>query len=111
MGRFRDDVRGCDAVDLLFFNTLEQLSTWGTVVRVWPHPHYGPPCTQLLERIEKQEVDGVTSTHIITETAHRLMTMEAIASFGWPLAGVAARLRRNESEIKKLSNFRRAIEA
>jgi predicted nucleic acid-binding protein len=76
-----------------------------------PDPYFGPACSQLLERIEKQEIQGITSTHVITETAHRLMTIEAITSLGWPVAGIAARLRRNEVEIKKLIGFRRAVEA
>lgn len=42
-----------------------------------PHPALGPPCTMLLKRIELKEMAGFTSTHVLSEIAHRLMTMEA----------------------------------
>ena len=35
-------------------------------------PLYGTPCSQLLQRIENQEIRGLTSTHILTEVAHRI---------------------------------------
>jgi predicted nucleic acid-binding protein len=78
-------------------------------------PVYGAAHTQLLQRIEKQEVRGVTSTHILSETAHRLMTIEAIAAFGWPMAGIAnfgGRRRErgfmeNTQELQRKNNVRR----
>jgi predicted nucleic acid-binding protein len=73
-------------------------------------PVYGAARTQLLQRIEKQEVRGVTSTHILSETAHRLMTIEAIAAFGWPMAGIARRLRRHPGQVQQLTGFRQAVE-
>jgi predicted nucleic acid-binding protein len=75
-----------------------------------PHPVFGPACSALLERIERQELRGLTSTHVLTETAHRLMTMEACMEFGWPFAGIAQRLKRHPTEVKRLVRFRRAIE-
>ena len=56
-------------------------------------PVYGAACSQLLQRIENQEIQGLTSTHILTEMAHRIMTIEAIGAFKWPLAGIARRLK------------------
>src|SRR5713101_6697509 len=38
-----------------------------------PDPVFGPPCTQLVQRIENQELQAFTSTHILGEVAHRLM--------------------------------------
>jgi predicted nucleic acid-binding protein len=54
------------------------------------HPSFGPACTQLVKRIESQHVAGFISTHILSEIAHRLMTLEALDRFGWPPAGIAA---------------------
>ena len=42
-----------------------------------PHPSFGPPCTQLMKRIENHELQAITSTHILSEAAHHLMTLEA----------------------------------
>ena len=43
-------------------------------------PLYGAACSQLLQRVENQEIRGLTSTHILTEMAHRIMTVEAIGA-------------------------------
>jgi predicted nucleic acid-binding protein len=46
------------------------------------HPTFGPACTQLLKQIEHQHLTGFISTHVLSEIAHRLMTLEAIDRFG-----------------------------
>ena len=53
-------------------------------------PTLGPPCTELLERASRQEILAHTSTHVLSEMAHRLMTLEACATFGWPMPGSPA---------------------
>ncbi|MGP0069402.1 MAG: type II toxin-antitoxin system VapC family toxin [Isosphaeraceae bacterium] len=45
------------------------------------HPTFGPACTQLAKRIERQHLAGFTSTHVLSEIAHRLMTLEALDRF------------------------------
>ncbi len=67
-------------------------------------------CTQLLDRIERNLVHGFISTHVVTEVAHRLMTLEAINTLGWPIAGIAARLRRHPGELQKLALYRTAVQ-
>jgi predicted nucleic acid-binding protein len=74
-----------------------------------PDPLFGPACQQLLKRIANQEIAGFTSTHVLSDVAHRLMTVEAIKLFGWPVAGIAARLRTNHLEIPKLRRYQQAI--
>jgi predicted nucleic acid-binding protein len=34
-----------------------------------PDPALGPPCSQLLQRIENQELTGFTSVHLLAEVA------------------------------------------
>ena len=75
-----------------------------------PHPVFGPPCTALLRRIENQELAGFTSTHVLSEVSHRLMTIQASALFGWPFAGIGNRLRAHPAEVQKLTAFRQAID-
>jgi predicted nucleic acid-binding protein len=75
-----------------------------------PHPLLGSACTELLERIERHELSGFSSTHVLAEVAHRLMALEACAVFGWPYSGIAQRLRKHPGEVQKLSLFRHAIE-
>jgi len=50
-----------------------------------PDPALGVACSQLLQRIENQELYGITSTHLVAEVVHKLMTIEANTLFGWPL--------------------------
>jgi len=38
-----------------------------------PNALFGPPATEFLERIENQEIIGITTTHVLSEVAHRLM--------------------------------------
>src|SRR5262249_21073713 len=72
-------------------------------------PAYGAACTQLVKRVELQQLQGFTSAHVLTDVAHRLMTLEAIQRLGWAQAGGAARLRKHHVEIPKLTVFRQAI--
>jgi predicted nucleic acid-binding protein len=73
-------------------------------------PILGPPCNQLLQRIENQELLGFTSVHLLGEVAHKMMTVEANRVFGWPFAGMANRLRRHPAEVQQLTLFRLCID-
>jgi predicted nucleic acid-binding protein len=75
------------------------------------HATFGAACTQLLQRVENQELLGFTSTQVLGEVAHRLMTTEASSLFGWPFAGIGNRLRTHPAEVQRLSTFRTALEA
>jgi predicted nucleic acid-binding protein len=75
-----------------------------------PQPVFGPACTDLLERIEHQDLVGFTSTTVVSEMAHRLMTLEACALFGWPYAGIARRLRQHPAQVQQLRRFRQSIQ-
>lgn len=78
--------------------------------------HFGPDpalqasCQQLLERVARQELAGFTSTHVLSDVAHRLMTLEAITQFGWSAAGIGRQLRRHPAEIQKLTHFQQAVQ-
>jgi predicted nucleic acid-binding protein len=74
------------------------------------HPQFGASCTKLVKRIENFELIGLMSTHVLSDVAHRMMTIEAIDTFGWPVQGIGRRLRRHPDEIAKLTGFRRAVE-
>ncbi len=75
-----------------------------------PNAAYGPISTEFLERIENQEISGVTATHIVSEVAHRLMTIEAMQTFRWKPAGIAVRLRNHPGQVQTLKRFRQAIQ-
>ena len=75
-----------------------------------PHAVWGPPCSDLLQRIENGELSGFTSTHALSEVAHRLMTIQASALFTWPFAGIGNRLRTHPAQVQKLTAFRVGID-
>ena len=75
-----------------------------------PNALYGPPATEFLERIENHELIGVTTTHILNEVAHRLMTIEAMQVVGWKSAGIALRLRNHPAQVRTLKRFRQAVQ-
>ena len=62
-----------------------------------------------MKRVEQRQLSGLVSTNVLSEIAHRLMTLEAIDRFGWPAPGIAARLRKHHSEIPKLNVHVQAI--
>jgi len=72
-------------------------------------PKHGDACTDLVERVERQELIGLTSTSVISEVAHRLMTIEAAHQFGRPFAGIVGWLQKHPASVQQLTRFRQAI--
>lgn len=60
-----------------------------------PHPTFGTPCHQLLDRADRGDVFGYTSTAMLSEMSHRLMTLESQDLFQWPAASIGKKLRKN----------------
>jgi predicted nucleic acid-binding protein len=75
-----------------------------------PDPVLGPPCDQLLRRIENGDSQGFTSAHVLNEMVHRLMTEEAHQRFGWTMTGIARRLRRHPTQVQVIFRPRQAID-
>jgi predicted nucleic acid-binding protein len=75
-----------------------------------PHPQWGPFCLQLIQRIDNQDLVGFTSSHVVSEVCHRLMTLEAHRILSWPIPGIGNRLRTNPHEVRRLNLFRQAVE-
>jgi predicted nucleic acid-binding protein len=73
-------------------------------------PVFGPACEALLQRIENQEIQGYTSSHVLAEMTHRLMTIEASIRFTWPQQGIAQRLRKHPAETQQLIRYRQALD-
>jgi len=73
-------------------------------------PRYGLACKHLLERIDNQDIQGFISAHVLSEMAHRIMTLEAVTKFNRPLAGIANWLRRHPAEVQQLTRHRQAID-
>jgi predicted nucleic acid-binding protein len=72
------------------------------------HTVFGPACQQLVKRIETGEIAGHTSTAVISELAHRLMTLEAMMRFG-RTSKVVDRLKKSPASVGQLSRFRQAV--
>ena len=47
---------------------------------------------------------------MLSDVAHRLMTLEACESLGWPYTGIGQRLRSHPAEIQKLQRFLLAMD-
>jgi predicted nucleic acid-binding protein len=75
-----------------------------------PDPTWGLPCNQMLDRIDRQDLQGFTSAHVLSDVAHRLMTLEACATLGWPSSGVARRLKQHPAEVQRLARYRQALD-
>jgi len=73
-------------------------------------PVFGAACDRLLRRIEKLEVAAFTSSHVLSDGAHRLMTLEANQDLGWPMAGIAGRLKKHPPQLQSLTRHRQALD-
>jgi predicted nucleic acid-binding protein len=76
-----------------------------------PHPVFRADCDQLLDRVEQQDLQGFTSTHVVGECAHRLMMFEAAAVHGWSSSKTKQRLRNQAAAPQRLTQFRAAVDA
>jgi len=76
-----------------------------------PHPIFGPMCNRLMERIERQDIEGCTFTNLLGELAHRLMLIEAAALPGWTGGKTLNRLKQQPSVIQGLTAFQAAVDA
>jgi predicted nucleic acid-binding protein len=74
------------------------------------HAAWGAACAHLVQRVENQDLVGFSSTQVIAEVAHRLMTNEASSLFGWPFAGIGNRLRTHPTKVQQLTLFRTALD-
>jgi predicted nucleic acid-binding protein len=72
-------------------------------------PILGPSCVRLVTRIQNQELRAYTSTHVLSEAAHKLMIVEAAALFRWK-SKVTQHLRRQPDKVQQLTRFRQAIQ-
>jgi predicted nucleic acid-binding protein len=75
-----------------------------------PHPTFGPACQQLLLRIENKELQGFTSSSILSSVAHRIMTLEAADVFQRSMQGIVGWLKRHPVEIQQLSRSKRVVD-
>src|SRR5260370_34653705 len=74
------------------------------------HPRYGAACQKFLDRIANKGIAGFTSSSVLAEVVHRLMTIEACQRFTWPVKGIARRLRRHPAAGQQLARSRQAID-
>jgi predicted nucleic acid-binding protein len=73
-------------------------------------PKFGSACTDLLDRIGRGEIAAFTSTHILLEVCHRLMTLEAARKLGKPQGTMVKFLKSHLDDIRPLTGFRQAID-
>lgn len=74
------------------------------------HPKFGPSASQLVARIEKQQIVAYSSTHVLSEVGHALMMIEAATLPGWKPTKVKRQLHQQPSALQNLTVFRRAVE-
>jgi predicted nucleic acid-binding protein len=75
-----------------------------------PHPVFGPASQQLFPRIENGEIEGFTSSQVLSDVVHRVMALEAATLFSRPLTGMANWLKQHPTEVQRLSRHRTAVD-
>jgi predicted nucleic acid-binding protein len=76
-----------------------------------PHPGFGPMCHRFIERIERQHIEGFTSSSLLGEVAHRLMVIEAGTLPGWTRSKILNRLKQQPLVVQQLTLFQTSVEA
>jgi predicted nucleic acid-binding protein len=74
-----------------------------------PHATFAPACTALLERIFAQELRGFTGAHVLSDVAHRLMTLEAQKLLHKSAPGITHYLKTHPADLQRLSEFRQSV--
>jgi predicted nucleic acid-binding protein len=74
-----------------------------------PDPRWSGSCGQLLQRIQNQDIAAFTSAAILSEIAHRLMTIEARTRHGWTSGKVLQRLKQNPPVVQTLTSSEAAV--
>ena len=67
-------------------------------------------CRTLLERCERGEVKGATSTLVMAEASHRLMMIEAVASGQVTPGNVVKKLRKKPAVVRSLHLYQEQVE-
>jgi len=67
-------------------------------------------CTAFLHRVEGGDIQGITSVVVLAEVTHRLMVLEAIASFGFPSRTAVKQLKEHPALVRQLARYKVATE-
>lgn len=73
-------------------------------------PRVGELCERFVERVARGELRAATSSHVLSNVAHRLMTVEACTKWNIPYAGIARHLQRHPEQVKELHTFQEAVQ-
>ena len=73
-------------------------------------PNFGTPCSEFFDRIQAKDLSASISSALLSDVAHRLMTLEACDVMGWPYADIGRRLRRDVTVIQRLRKYRQALD-
>jgi len=65
------------------------------------HPKFGAGCTAFMERIGRGELLGFASADVLSDLAHRVMTIEAMQRFGWPFTHAKASFSRRRHALDR----------
>lgn len=67
-------------------------------------PVLSEDCSDLLTRVERGQVQGVTSTVALAEATHKVMLAEVVRRHGVPHQGLIARLKRHPALLEGLES-------
>ena len=72
-------------------------------------PRLSDECSDFLQRIERREVIGSTSTASIAEATHKVMLADAVSTHGLDRKGLIWRLKREPQLLAALSEHRAVV--
>jgi predicted nucleic acid-binding protein len=72
-------------------------------------PPISDECSDFLQRVERREVIGSTSTVSIAEATHKVMLADAVSTHGLDRKGLVSRLKREPQLLAALSEHRSVV--
>jgi predicted nucleic acid-binding protein len=96
-------------------STLDQLEAGSRVfidanIFIYHFTASSQKCRRFLEGCESGRFEGVTSVTVLTEVAHRLMTMEAVSKGLVPPGNVARKLREKPILVRELYVYQEQVD-
>ncbi|MCK4636878.1 MAG: PIN domain-containing protein [Methanomicrobia archaeon] len=77
---------------------------------VTEHPQFVDSCEDLIQRMEKRKIIGITSIFVLNEVLHKMMILEVCKKYNKTMGQAIGYLKRSPEAISRLSSSKSNIE-
>ena len=73
------------------------------------HPRFADSCEDIIQRMEKREINGITSIFVLNEVLHKMMILEVCKKYDKTMGQAVGYLKKSPKIVSTLSNTRKNI--